>query len=179
MQPLRVGQPHPVERDVRDVQDRVEHLAAPDGDFVGVDDEDAAVGDHGEPLGPVGIEHVLCGAVEHPALCVAVGRHAVIDRRTRLLRVEAVAHQRRELRQRRQERRRVGGAAQLLEHDRQLDGVLRIGQLRPARVDIGLPQRRGIDAVLGDLADQRRWTLLADGIADGVLPQPLIRIELE
>ena len=148
-------------------------------DLVGVDEEDAAVGDHGEPLGPVGVEHVACGAVEHPALGVAVGGDAVIDRRAGLLRVEAVADQRRELRQRRQERRRVGGAAQLLEHDRQLDGVLRVGQLRPARVDVGLPQRRGVDAVLGDLTDQRRRALLADGVAHGVLPQPLIRIELE
>ncbi len=148
-------------------------------DLVGVDEEDAAVGDDRKPLGAVGVEDVACGSVEHPAVGVAVGGDAVVDRRTRLLRVEAVADQGRELRQRGQERRRIGGAAELLEHDRELDGVLRVGQLGPARVDVGLPQRRRVDTVLGDLADQRRRALLAHRVADGVLPQPLIRIELE
>ncbi len=145
----------------------------------GVDEEDAALGDHREPFGPVGVEDVSGRPVQHPAVGVAVGGDAVVDRRTGLLRVEAVAGERRELRQRRQERRRIGGAAEFFEHDRELDRVLRVGQLGPARIDVGLPQRRRVDAVLGDLAHQRRRALLADRVAHGVLPQPLISIELE
>ena len=122
---------------------------------------------------------MACGPVEHPAVGVAVGGDAVVDRRTGLLRVEAVTDQRRELRQRRQERCGVGGAAEFFEHDRELDRVLRVGQLGPTRVDVGLPQRCGVNAVLGDLTHQRRRALLSDRIAHGVLPQPLIRIELQ
>ena len=146
---------------------------------VGVDEDPAAVGDHGEPLRPVGVEHVACGAIQNPAVGVAVGGDALIDRRTGLLRVEAVADQRRELRQRRKERRRVGGATEFFQHDRELDRVLLVGQLRPARVDVGLPQRCRVDSVLRDLTHQRRRALLPHRVTHGVLPQPLIRIELE
>jgi hypothetical protein len=81
--------------------------------------------------------------------------------------------------QRREERGRIGGAAQLLEHDCQFDRVFRIGQLGPARIHIGLPQRARIDAVLGDAAHQRGRALLGDGVTDGLLPQPLIGVELQ
>ncbi len=148
-------------------------------DLAGVDEEDPALGDHREPIGPVGVEDVSCRSVEHPAVGIAVGGDAVVDRRTRFLRVEPVADKRRELRQRGQERRRIGRAPQFLEHDRELDRVLRIGQLGPAGVDIGLPQRSRVDPVLGHLPNQRRRALLADGVAHSVLPQPLISIELE
>ncbi len=110
---------------------------------------------------------------------VAVRGDPVVDRGAGTLGVEALTHQRGELRQRRQERRRIGGAAELLEHDRQLDRVLRVGQLRPARLDIGLPQRGRIDAVLGDAAHQRRRALFGHRVAHGLLPEPLISIELE
>ncbi len=178
-QPLGVGQPHIGERHVGDVQHGVEHLAAPDGHLSGVDEEDPAIGDHRQPFGPVGVEDVSSRPVQHPAVRVAVSGDSVVDRGARLLRVEPVADERRELRQCGQKRRRIGGAAEFLEHDRELHRVLRIGQLCPARVDVGLPQRRRIHSVLGDLADQGRRALLSHRVAHGVLPQPLISIELE
>ena len=161
------------------MQHGVEDLAAPDGRIGGVDQEDAALGDDGEPIGPVGVEHVTCRSVQHPAVGVAVGRNAFINGRTGLLRVEAVADQRRELRQRRQERRGIRGAAKFFQNDREFDRVLRVGQFGPPCVDVGLPKRRRVDSVLGHLANQRRRALFSHCVAHGVLPQPLIRIELE
>ena len=84
VQPLGVGQPDACEGHVGDVQHRVEHLAAPDGDLAGVDEEHPAVGDHRKPIGAVAVEDVSCRSVEHPAVGVAVGGDAVVDRRTRL-----------------------------------------------------------------------------------------------
>ena len=55
------------------------------------------------------------GSVEHPAVGVAVRGDPAVDRGARPLRVEPVAGQRRELGQRRQERRRIGRPAELLE----------------------------------------------------------------
>ena len=136
----------------------------------GVDHEHTGGGDDREPLGAVAVEDMMRGAVEHPAVGVAARGDAAVDRRTRPLRVEAVARQRGELGQRRQERRRIGGPAEFLQHDRQLDGVLGVGQLRPARIDVGLPQRRRVDAVLGDAAHQRRRALLGHGVTYGLLP---------
>lgn len=162
--PGGVGHPDGVERDIGDVEHRIEdRAAAADGDG-GIDDEYTGVGDHREAVGAVAVEYVPRGPVEYPAFGVADGADPVVDRRTRLLRIEPAGGERRVLRHRREERRRVGGAPHLLAHDRQLDGVLRIGQLRPARVDVALPQRRRIDPVLGDFADQRGRALFGDRV---------------
>ena len=124
------------------------------------DDEHPAGGDDGEPLGSVPVQHETCGAVEQPAPCVAVGGHPVVDRRPGQGRIEPVAGQRRVLRQRRQERRRIG----------ELDGVLLVGQLRPAGFQVGLPERRGVLPTLGDPPHQRRRALLAHRVAYRLLP---------
>jgi hypothetical protein len=135
-----------------------------------VHQKNAGVGHDGESFSTVTVEDVMCGAVEHPALGVAVRGHSAIDGCACLRRIETIARQWRELGQCGQERRRIGGTTEFLEHDRQLDGVLRVGKFRPARVDVGFPQRCRINAILGYAPHQRRRALLGHGVSDGLLP---------
>ena len=118
-------------------------------------------------------------SVEHPPVGVAMRGDAAVYRGARVLRVESVACERCELGQRRQKRRRIRRPAKLLQHDRQLDRVLRVGQVCPAGIDVGLPQRCRIDTVFGDAANQRGRALFGHRIAHGLLPQPLIGVELQ
>ena len=165
-----VGHVRTRERDLGDVEHRIEHRAAPGGGRTGVDDEHPRLGDDRELLGPVAVEHVMRRPVEHPAVGIAMRGNSAVHGGTGCLWVEAVAGQRGELSERREERGRIGGAAQLFQHDRQFDCVLRIRQLGPARVDVGLPQRCRIDTVLGDATDQGRRTLLGHRVPHGLLP---------
>ncbi len=66
------GDLHTGERDLGDVEHRVEDRAAPGDRLVGVDDEHAGVGHDREPVGPIAVEHVTRRAVQHPAVGVAV-----------------------------------------------------------------------------------------------------------
>ena len=177
--PHRVGHPHVDERHLGDVQHRIEDRAAPRGDLVGVDDENTGLCNDREPLGSVTVEDVPGGAVEHPAVVDPVRSHAVVNRRARLSGIEPVTGQRGELRQRRQKGCRVGGPPQFLQHDRQFHRVFRVGQLGPTGVDVGRPQRRRVDPVLGDAANQRRRALLGHRVAHGLLPESLIGVELQ
>jgi hypothetical protein len=117
--------------------------------------------------------------VQHPAVGVAIGGDPAVDRSAGVLRVEPVADEWRELGECGQERGRVGGPAELLEDDCEFDGILGIGELGPTGVDVGLPQRRRVNAVFGDTAHQRGRALFGDGVTHRLLPQPLIVVELQ
>src|SRR6202000_3100476 len=136
-------------------------------------------GHHREPVGAIAVEHMARRAVQNPTFAVTVCGHAVIHGGTGLVRVEPITGERRELAHRRQERGGIRRVPQLLEHDRQLHRTVRLAQLGKTLVQIGLPERARIDAVLGDATHQRGRTLLCDEVANGVLPQPLIGIELQ
>ena len=127
----------------------------------------------------VAVQHVPGRTVEHPLVTVPVRRHPAVDGGPGCVRVEPIRRQRRELAHRRQERGGIGGASQLLQHDGQLDGGLGLAHLGPAVLYVGLPDRGRVDAVFGDPSDQRRWTLLTDGVAHGFLPEPLIGVEFQ
>ena len=74
----------PGERDLGDVQHRIEDRAAPGDGLTGVDDEHARLGDDRELLGAVAVEHVMRRSVEHPAVGVAVRGHSAVHGRAGL-----------------------------------------------------------------------------------------------
>ena len=165
------------------MQHRVEHGAAPPGQLlsraVGFEHEHRGIGDHRQPFRAVAVQHVPRRAVQHPLLALPVRGDPAVDRGAGCPRVEPVTDQRGELAHGRQERGGIGRPPQFFENDRQLDGIRRVTQLGPAVVDVGLPDRGRIHAVLGDTPDQRRRTLLADGVPHGFLPEPLIGVEFQ
>jgi hypothetical protein len=118
-------------------------------------------------------------AVEHPRIAVPMRCHPTVDGGPGCPRVKPIRRQRRKLAHRRQKRGRIGGPAQLFQHNGQLDSGLGVAHLGPAVLHVGLPDRGRVDAVFDNTSDQRRWALLADGIAHRFLPEPLIGVEFQ
>ena len=137
--PGAVGHPDLAEGHVGDMQDRVEYRNTPGRHLVRRDDEHSGTGHHRQPVGAITVEDMACRTVQHPAISVPVRRHPVVHGGTRLVRVEPIHRQGRELTHRREERAGIGGTTQLFEHDRQLDRADRIVQLGPAKVHVDLP----------------------------------------
>ncbi len=143
VQPVGLLDAQPVEGHFGDVQNRVEHIASPRGDAWRLCRIDDSAVDHEHP--PAGVTTRSARRDRRPArtstcppapsLSAPIGADPpVVDRRPPgLRRVEALSGQRRELRQRRQERGRVGRPAEFLEHDGQFDRVLRVASsVQPA-----------------------------------------------
>lgn len=119
-------------------------------------------------------------AVEDPDPALTPGPHALDDRGARLPGSDqAYGNEGGELGERGEIGRRVGHAAQLLQHDGEFHHLRRIHEFGPAEVRVRAPQRLRVTVRVDDSAHQRRRALLGEDLADGLLPQPLVIVELE
>src|SRR5690606_26361574 len=109
--------PHVVEDDVGRVQDRIECGGTACRHLIGPNGEHTCLGDDGDVVGTVAVEHAVRGAAEQPAVRVAYGGDTFVDGGARTVRLRPAGDERGELGGGGQEGGGVGCPAEFLQDD--------------------------------------------------------------
>ena len=165
---------HFVKAKVREVQHGIDCCDPTRYHGFRLDHEHTGGSHHGESVCTVRVEDVTSFTFENPTAAISACRDTAVHRGTGAILRDPITNQGCELGHCRQEGRRVTGAPEFFEQERELDKAFSAAEFRPALVEVPLPKRVGVGVALRDRTDKGGWALLGQRAPDRFAPKALV-----